>query len=72
MPIKFKSICMLGRTKGQAKRKKKAALKLRLEDCNEERRLDKTEEIKNMQVRRIFRLHLRLSTFLFSEINRQR
>lgn len=59
---------MLGRTKGQEKKKKKPALKLRLEDCNEERRLDKAEEI-NMQMCRIFRLHLCLSTFLFPDIN---
>lgn len=36
------------RTSKKMKKKKKTALKLRLEDCNEERRLDKAEEIKNM------------------------
>lgn len=51
MPMKFKAICILGRTKGQVKRKK-TALKLRLQDCIEGKRLDKADEIKTMQVRR--------------------
>lgn len=58
--------------KKKKKKENKTDLKLRLEDHNKERRLDKAEEIKNLQVCSIFKLHLCLRTFLFPEINWQR